>query len=219
MLFMHGMPVGDYYLFAKSIRFSIGKAVLEMTTVLFILALFLGRVIAQYGYSEPSVLLKDDQTERIRGFSNVDGSDFYLAGLTQVHFDINGVKCSEEFSDRGLEETEAMLFAIDSINNDPDLLPNITLGYDIRDYCGVENIAVDDVLQWALKSGLSTSHLELDQCTRNSNGSVLAAVIGAYHSQVSSPVASLLRPFEISQISYLIGQYAKHGTLVLCPRM
>ena len=31
---------------------------------------------------------------------------------------------------------------------------------------------------------------------------MVAAVIGAYHSRVSGPVASLLRPFEIPQISY-----------------
>ena len=174
-----------------------------MKHLLFIFAYYLIKVTAEYDYSEPSVMLKDDSTGRIRGFSHVDDSDFYLGALTRVHFDIDGVQCSDEFSDRGLEETEAMLFAIDSINNDPDLLPNITLGYDIRDYCGVENIAIDDVIDWVLTSSLATSHQERDQCTSvNSSGSLLATVIGAYHSRVSGPVASLLRPFEIPQISY-----------------
>ena len=35
---------------------------------------------------------------------------------------------------------EAMLFAIDRINNDMNLLPNLTIGYDVRDSCNDEII-------------------------------------------------------------------------------
>jgi len=32
-------------------------------------------------------------------------------------------------------QAQAMIFAIDKINNDSGLLSNTSLGYDIRDYC------------------------------------------------------------------------------------
>ncbi len=39
---------------------------------------------------------------------------------------------------RGLQRMEAMLFAVDKINNDPTILPNITLGVNIQ----VRNISI-----------------------------------------------------------------------------
>ena len=37
-----------------------------------------------------------------------------------------------DFLDKTLEHLEAVLFAIYLVNNVPHVLPNITLGYDIR---------------------------------------------------------------------------------------
>ena len=174
-----------------------------MSTSLFLFTCFLTSATAQYGYSEQSILLKDDHTGRIRGFRSTDGNDFYLGGLSRVHFDMYALHCSDAFVDRGLEETEAMLFAIDSVNSDPDLLPNVRLGYDIRDYCGVENVAIDEVVDWVLTSSVVANSQDCDQETAvNSQGSLLAAVIGAFHSRVSGPVASFLRPFEVPQVSF-----------------
>ena len=174
-----------------------------MKDFLLVLAFLLASARAQYGYSTQSVVVEDESTGRIRGFNNIASSDFYLGGIMRVHSDINGAQCSDRFPARGLEEVEAMLFAIDSINNDPDLLPNITLGYDIRDYCGTENVAIDEVIDWALTSNVATNYQECDQCVDvNSQGSILVGAIGAIHSRVSAPVASFLRPFEIPQISY-----------------
>ena len=46
------------------------------------------------------------------------------------------------YGEDGMDMLEAMLYAIDSVNSDPNLLPNLTLGYDIRDTCKRENVAM-----------------------------------------------------------------------------
>ena len=62
----------------------------------------------------------------ISGFKDVTNKDFVIGGLFPVY---NGtIRASGD-----LEMIEAMLFAIDRINNDMSLLPNLTIGYDVRD--------------------------------------------------------------------------------------
>ena len=144
-----------------------------------------------------SVILFDQFSGRIRGFQSIEDTDFYLGGLMGIHTDIDGVRCNEEiFFERGVEEAEAFLFAIDSINAIPDILPNITLGYDVRDYCGAENVAMDETTEWALTSNVAT------EGDFSENASMLLAVVGAHHSRVNAPVASFFRLFEIPQVSY-----------------
>lgn len=91
-----------------------------------------------------------------------------------------------------------MLFAIDSINSDQKLLPTVTLSYDIRDTCYTPNIALDESLDWVV----TASALQPELCVVNQSVSKLSAVVGAAFSQVSIPLASLLRLFAIPQVSY-----------------
>ncbi|CAH3139772.1 unnamed protein product, partial [Pocillopora meandrina] len=68
------------------------------------------------------------------------------------HFSLNQVlarlfyrrgndKCCEFYA-FGLGYIEAITFAIDHISNDTNLLPNVTLGFDIRDYCDTPVLAM-----------------------------------------------------------------------------
>ena len=99
---------------------------------------------------------------------------------------------------------EAVLFAIDLVNSDPNILPNITLGYDIRDTCISENIALDEAVDFVSPS----CHLEVESCfDSDSNKNVstkppVVAVIGAIFSSVSIPLASFFRVFNMPQISF-----------------
>ena len=45
---------------------------------------------------------------------------------------------------------EAMLYAIDRINADPELLQGVELGYDIRDTCLSETVGLDEAIDLIL---------------------------------------------------------------------
>ena len=73
---------------------------------------------------------------RIRALMQRNDADFVLGGLFPVHDnDDGGSRCGPVRKERGAERMEAMLYAIDRINSDPTLLPNITFGFDIQDTC------------------------------------------------------------------------------------
>ena len=86
---------------------------------------------------------------------------------------------------------EAMLFAIDRINNDINLLPNLTIGYDVRDSCNSEIIGLNEVLDFKL------------DYDRSNNFSFLG-VVGQAYTSVTHSVATLLslRIIEMPLISY-----------------
>ena len=178
---------------------------------LFVLSQFLllTESAVQYHYGTPpeSVLrVTTDGGTRISGIQNRKDKDIILGGLLRAHSHdpaSGGGKCGEIFVDTSIENMEAMFFAIDNINNDPYLLPNITLGYDIRDTCISENIALDESVDLTLSSG----RLQLESCQGSQLSNVstkppVIAVIGAVVSSISIPVASLFRLFKVPQISF-----------------
>nr|XP_057943656.1 glutamate receptor, metabotropic 8b isoform X1 [Doryrhamphus excisus] len=135
----------------------------------------------------------------------LDG-DIILGGLFPVHArGERGLPCGELKKEKGIHRLEAMLFAIDLINKDPDLLPNVTLGARILDTCSRDTYALEQSLTFV------QALIERDASdVRCANGEppVLArpdkvvAVIGAAASSVSIMVANILRLFKIPQISY-----------------
>ena len=46
----------------------------------------------------------------------------------------------------GIQRVEAAFMAVDEINNNTSLLPNITLGIEIRDSCWYSSIALEQSL-------------------------------------------------------------------------
>lgn len=78
--------------------------------------------------------------------AEVDG-DIVLGGLMMVHEREDSITCGPIMPQGGIQALEAMLYTLDRINADPNLLPNITIGAHILDDCdkdtyGLE-IAVD----------------------------------------------------------------------------
>ena len=159
----------------------------------------------QYHYNVTATTVKKDN--RTSGMQDREGKDIILGGLFTVHYDgvnaSNDGVCGQVIWDHGMQMLEAMLYAIDVINSDPDLLPNITLGFDIRDTCKRENVALDETIDLVFSNG----QLELESCQSLIDGNIstsvpISAVIGGFESFISIPVAGFLRLFEMPQISY-----------------
>ena len=122
--------------------------------------------------------------------------DIMLGGLFSVHQppDMPGSQCGE-INLRELSQTQAMIFAIERINNDTSLLSNISLGYDVRDYC--ENFSEAARLVYKL--------LTVDACvnlSRNaSRKKAIISLIGPSESSTASFIAGFLRMLNVSSIS------------------
>ena len=113
------------------------------------------------------------------------GTDIVLGGLFPVHKnEANGV-CGS-ILDLGVQRLEAMAFTIDVINNSSELLPGLSLGYDIRDTCINENMALEQALHFVTEDDTMA----------------ISGVVGAASSSISISTASLLRLFHRPQISY-----------------
>ncbi|CAI8058336.1 Metabotropic glutamate receptor [Geodia barretti] len=72
-----------------------------------------------------------------------------MGGLFPIHFpsgDSSSASPCGPVWPQALEWVEAMLYAIDRINADPDLLPGVELGYDIRDTCLSETLGLDEAI-------------------------------------------------------------------------
>uniref|UniRef100_A0A3P8PNA0 G-protein coupled receptors family 3 profile domain-containing protein n=1 Tax=Astatotilapia calliptera TaxID=8154 RepID=A0A3P8PNA0_ASTCA len=100
----------------------------------------------------------------------------------------------KEFDLRIYRWTQAMLFAIEEINNDPALLPNISLGYRILNSCASPTNALRAAL--TLASGAE----EVDVSSHCPPA--ISALIAESGSSQSIAVAGILGPFHMPIISY-----------------
>lgn len=130
--------------------------------------------------------------------------DIVLGGLFPVHEDASsaGRQCGTIKPDKGVQRLEAMLFAMEQINKNGSILPNVTLGAHILDTCNQDTHALEQTLKF-IKNSLSQDNMEFYQCPSNSSIINMApipvtAVVGAASSQVSAMVANVLRLFKVS---------------------
>nr|CAA67993.1 metabotropic glutamate receptor [Drosophila melanogaster] len=134
--------------------------------------------------------------------------DIILGGLFPVHEKGEGAPCGPKVYNRGVQRLEAMLYAIDRVNNDPNILPGITIGVHILDTCSRDTYALNQSLQFVRASlnNLDTSGYECadgssPQLRKNASSGPVFGVIGGSYSSVSLQVANLLRLFHIPQVS------------------
>ncbi|XP_023480512.1 metabotropic glutamate receptor 4 isoform X3 [Equus przewalskii] len=161
-------------------------------------------LLSLYGSWVPSSLGKPKGHPHMNSI-RIDG-DITLGGLFPVHGrGSEGKACGELKKEKGIHRLEAMLFALDRINNDPDLLPNITLGARILDTCSRDTHALEQSLTF-VQALIEKDGTEV-RCGSGGPPIItkperVVGVIGASGSSVSIMVANILRLFKIPQISY-----------------
>uniref|UniRef100_A0A8B9GRI7 G-protein coupled receptors family 3 profile domain-containing protein n=1 Tax=Astyanax mexicanus TaxID=7994 RepID=A0A8B9GRI7_ASTMX len=131
--------------------------------------------------------------------------DFIIGGIFSIHnymrLDQNTYNTRPlqlQCSGRELRFARAMEFAIHEINNRTDLLPGITLGYEIHDSCAAVAMAIKVVFQ--LANSVDPVFNDSDSCSKYGAAAV-TAVIGESGSTPSISMARILGLFGIPQVS------------------
>ena len=106
-------------------------------SLIFILILFLAKII---------LISPDSSSTTLTSRSARRTGDVTLGGLFPVHeYGSPRQPCGAISEFRGIQRLEAMLFAIEQINNDKYLLPGIGLGAMILDTCSDDNYALETI--------------------------------------------------------------------------
>ena len=152
------------------------------------------------------------QVSSLKGFKKAafQSGDIIFGGLNVLHYKDSQDRCGDLFP-VGLGHTEAMIFVIEQINNDASLLPNITLGYDIRDYCETISIAVKETYEFVRDTDLyhscSSNNFRVDNettscCYLSNDSTPVTLMIGPYDSASAVQIGSLLSVAKIPIISF-----------------
>uniref|UniRef100_A0A2I3LXI6 Glutamate metabotropic receptor 5 n=2 Tax=Cercopithecinae TaxID=9528 RepID=A0A2I3LXI6_PAPAN len=163
------------------------------------------------------LLLKEDvrgsaQSSERRVVAHMPG-DIIIGALFSVHHQptvdkVHERKCGAVREQYGIQRVEAMLHTLERINSDPTLLPNITLGCEIRDSCWHSAVALEQSIEFIRDSLISSEEEEgLVRCVDGSSSSFrskkpIVGVIGPGSSSVAIQVQNLLQLFNIPQIAY-----------------
>uniref|UniRef100_A0A674BVV2 Extracellular calcium-sensing receptor-like n=1 Tax=Salmo trutta TaxID=8032 RepID=A0A674BVV2_SALTR len=129
-----------------------------------------------------SVRCRLQGTPRPPGFSQ-DG-DFVIGGVFSIHNYMHTVdhsytslpeplQCTGSLDSRELRFSRALVFAVEEINNSSDLLPGVTLGYQVHDSCTTVPMAMNVAFQ--LANGLDPMFDTGEQC---SGSPTVTAIVG-----------------------------------------
>ncbi|XP_047244718.1 metabotropic glutamate receptor 1 isoform X2 [Girardinichthys multiradiatus] len=150
-----------------------------------------------------------------RSVARMDG-DVIIGALFSVHHQPSAEKvaerkCGDVREQYGIQRVEAMFHTLDRINADPHLLPNISLGCEVRDSCWHSSVALEQSIEFIRDSLISIrddkdgSKWCIDGTPSNQpppSKKPIAGVIGPGSSSVAIQVQNLLQLFNIPQIAY-----------------
>uniref|UniRef100_A0A3P9B617 Extracellular calcium-sensing receptor-like n=1 Tax=Maylandia zebra TaxID=106582 RepID=A0A3P9B617_9CICH len=133
--------------------------------------------------------------------------DVILGGLFQVHFfssvaDLSFTSQPQQptchgFYELGFRQAQTMAFAIDEINRNSNLLPNVTLGYTLYDNCVTLGIGFRAAL--SLASGQEENIILDNRCTGNLP---VIGIVGDSSSTHSIAISNVLGLYRVPMVSY-----------------
>ncbi|CAI5693435.1 extracellular calcium-sensing receptor [Oreochromis niloticus] len=133
--------------------------------------------------------------------------DVILGGLFPVHFfrsvpDLSFISEPQQptchgFYVQGFRLAQIMAFAIDEINRNSELLPNVTLGYTLYDNCAELGIAFQGAL--SLVNGQEEQIILDDACAGNP---LVLGIVGDSSSTRSIAISSVLGLYRVPMVSY-----------------
>lgn len=91
----------------------------------------------------------------------------------------------------------SMAFAVDEINKNSNLLPNLTLGYSLYDNCGALVIGFSGAL--SLASGQKEQFLLQENCSGNLP---VVGIVGDHYSTFSIAMANVLGLYKMPIVSF-----------------
>uniref|UniRef100_A0A3P9Q884 Metabotropic glutamate receptor 5 n=1 Tax=Poecilia reticulata TaxID=8081 RepID=A0A3P9Q884_POERE len=152
-----------------------------------------------------------DSSER-RVVAHLPG-DIIIGALFSVHHQppadkVHERKCGAVREQYGIQRVEAMMHTLDRINADQNILPNITLGCEIRDSCWHSAVALEQSIEFIRDSLVSSDEAEewggcADPSATPMRGKKpIVGLIGPGSSSVAIQVQNLLQLFNIPQIAY-----------------
>lgn len=171
------------------------------------------------------ILMKTGKAESL---NNYQEGDLILGGMFPIHSKPCGCVTSSEkvhyldnchqIYTKGLFLAEAMIYAVNLVNQRGILPYNISLGYNIRDTCNTLDMAVKNALVFITQRkrrfketmddfqralGKQTDPFSLNgNGVLGSNRSAVIAVLGAGNSELSLAVNNILTLFNIPQVGY-----------------
>uniref|UniRef100_A0A668W7N8 G-protein coupled receptors family 3 profile domain-containing protein n=1 Tax=Oreochromis aureus TaxID=47969 RepID=A0A668W7N8_OREAU len=137
------------------------------------------------------------------GTAQLTPGDVILGGLFEVHYSSVFPNCSFSFfvyfrfDTPGFRHAMTMAFAIDEINKNSKLLPNVTLGYSLYDNCATLDIGFSAAL--SLASGQEEQFRLLENCSGTPS---VVGIVGDPFSTFSIAASSVLGLFKLPIVSY-----------------
>ena len=105
------------------------------------------------------------------------------------------------FDPREFQFAQTLIFALEEINNSSDLLPGLSLGYQVYDSCSYAPLAIHSALALMNSPGPEDSLGNPSSCSRSP---AVLGIVGESSSTSTIGISSLVGPFNIPVVRHLL---------------